>query len=139
MAFQRYVIQRINPFPLAKFGCTLGGVAMALPGLVCAVGGTQVIASLRQLLETWQSSELDLMGLGVPTEFNFITLLGLETAQGLVTRLDEQRSLVLLLILGGSIVGGGLIIAGMTLLLGWIYNLLASLTGGLEVELKAPQ
>ena len=65
--------------------------------------------------------------------------MGLETIQGLVTRLDEQRTLVLLMILIGSIVGGGLIIAGMTLLLGWIYNLLASLTGGLEVELKAPQ
>ena len=79
------------------------------------------------------------MGLGVPTEFNFIALLGLDTVQALVTRLDDQRTLVLLLILVGSIVGGGLIIAGMTLLLGWIYNLLASLTGGLEVELKAPQ
>src|SRR5262245_29137635 len=121
MTFQRYVIQRINPFPLAKFGCTLGGVAMALPGLVCAVGATQLIASLHQLLETWQSSELDILGLGVPTEFNFIALLGLETAQGLVTRLDEQRSLVLLLILVGSVVGGGLIIAGLMLLLGWIY------------------
>ena len=139
MSFQRYVIQRINPFPLAKFGCTLGGIAMALPGLICAVGGTQVIARVRQLLETWQSSQMDLMGLGIPTEFNFIALLGLETAQGMVTRLDEQSSLVFLLILGGSIVGGGLIIAGMTLLLGGIYNLLARLTGGLEVELKAPQ
>jgi hypothetical protein len=112
---------------------------MALPGLICGVGGTQLIASLRQLLEGWQSSELDILGLGVPTQFNFIALLGLETAQALVTRLDQQSTLVLLLILGASIVGGGLIIAGMTLLLGWIYNLVARLTGGLEVELKVPQ
>jgi hypothetical protein len=111
---------------------------MALPGLVCAIGSVQLIGALRGLLETWQSSELDLTGLGMPTDFNFIALLGLETIQTLVTRLDEQRTLVLLAILGGSIVGGGLIIAGMTLLLGWLYNLLAGLTGGLEVELRVP-
>jgi hypothetical protein len=138
MALHRYTLYRVNPFPLAKFGCTLGGVAMALPGLVCAVGATQLIGILRQLLETWQSSEVDPLGLGMPAEFNFIALLGLEAAQALVIRLDDQRALVWLLIFAGSIVGGGIFIAGMLLLLGWIYNLLANLTGGVEVELKAP-
>lgn len=137
MSLHRYTLSRVNPSPLAKFGCTLGGVAMALPGLVCAIGGTQLIAILRRLLETWQSSEIDPLGLGMPAEFNFIALLGLETAQALIIRLDDQRSLVWLLIFAGSVVGGGILIAGMLLLLGWIYNLLANLTGGLEVELKA--
>jgi hypothetical protein len=33
--------------------------------------------------------------------------------------------------------GGGLLIALTILLVGWAYNILAALTGGVEVELRA--
>lgn len=132
----RYSVRKINTLPLAKFGCVLGGVAMLLPGLICAVGATQIVAALRRFLENWQASEVDPLGLGVPVEFDFITLLGLETAQTLLIRLDDQRFTLILLIILVSVIGGGLLIAIIVLLLGWIYNLLAALTGGLEVELR---
>lgn len=134
MAGRRYRVHRISTLPLARFGCVLGGLAMLAPAALCAAVSVQVIAGLRFLLAQWQGSELDM--LGVPVEFDFVTLLGLETTQTLLARLDDQRGVVMLLIILLGMVGGGLFIALTTLLVGWGYNLLAALTGGLEVELR---
>jgi hypothetical protein len=136
MCSYRYTVRKINLLPLAKFGCLLGGVAMLLPGLVCAVVGTQLIAVLRIFLEETQTAEVDPLGLGTPVEFDFIQLLNLEATQTLITRLDDQSFVVALLIVLISIIGGGLLVALTIMLLGWSYNLLAALTGGLEVELR---
>ena len=133
---QRYSVRKVNLFPLAKFGCLLGGVAMILPGLLCALAGVQIIGVLRVFLADWQASELDALGLGVPVEFDFVNLLGLETIQSLLIRLDDQSVAVALLILLLSMIGGGFLIALIILIVGWAYNLLAALTGGLEVELR---
>ena len=130
----RYKIRKINLFPLAKFGCLLGGLAMFVPGVFCAVGSLQVVAALQDLLEKWQTSELN-TGL-VPVEVDFVKLLGLETALAFLTRLDDQRLALTLLIILISVMGGGLLVAAGILLLGGIYNVLAALTGGLEVELQ---
>jgi hypothetical protein len=130
---QRYKVRRINLFPLAKFGCLLGGLSMFVPGLVCAVGGLQLVAALQNLLEKWQTSEIDL---GVaPVELDFVSLLGLETVLAFLTRLDDQRLILTLLIILISVIGGGLLVAVSILLLAGVYNVLAALTGGLEVEL----
>jgi hypothetical protein len=37
------------------------------------------------------------------------------------------------------VLGGGLLVAVSIMLVGWSYNLLAALTGGLEVELRESQ
>ncbi len=136
MTSRRYAIQKINTMPLAKFGCTLGGLAMLIPGLLCAVAAVQVVSLLRILLDQWQAAQVDLLGLGVPVEFDFITLLGLETVQTAIARLDDQSLLLALLIILVSVIAGGLVVALMVLLVGWGYNLLAALTGGLELELR---
>ena len=134
MTNQRYSVRKINMAPLAKFGCVLGGLAMILPGLLCAFAGVQVVGVLRIFFEEWQAQQLELMGL--PIQFDFIELLGLETTQRLLTQLDDQRLVVGLLMVLGSVIGGGMLIALTIILLGWAYNLLAALTGGLEVELR---
>ena len=136
MTTRRYAVQKINTLPLAKFGCTLGGLAMVIPGLICAVAGVQLVSLLRILLDQWQATQADLLGLGVPVEFDFITLLGLETVQTAITRLDDRSFLLALLIILVSVIAGGLVVALIILLLGWAYNLLAALTGGLELELR---
>jgi hypothetical protein len=129
----RYKIRKIKLFPLAKFGCLLGGLALFLPGLLCSVVSVQLVSALRALLENWQTAALEL-GL-IPVEFDFVTLLGLETVLAALTRLDDNGFLVALLIMLLYLIGGGLL-AGLTiLLLGWAYNLVAALTGGLEIEL----
>lgn len=133
---RRYTVRKINLLPLAKFGCLLGGVAMLLPGLICALAGTQVIALLHSFLAETQTAELDPLGLGVPVELDFIHLLNLEEVQALLTRLDDQRWVVALLIILMMILGGGLLVGLTIMLVGWGYNLLAALTGGLEVELR---
>ncbi|RPJ55508.1 MAG: hypothetical protein EHM12_12070 [Dehalococcoidia bacterium] len=134
--FLRYKVRRINLFPLAKFGCLLGGLAMCLPGMICAVGSVEVIAALRALLAQWQTLQMDLLGGMAPLEFDFVKLLGLETAQALLVQLDDQRVVLALLFILISVIGGGLLVAVTILLLGWVYNVLAALTGGLEVELQ---
>jgi hypothetical protein len=130
----RYRIRKINLLPLAKFGCLLGGLAMFVPGVFCVVGSLKIVAVLQDLLEKWQTSTLD-MGL-VPLELDFIKLLSLESTLAFLTRLDDQRLLLTLLIILVSVMGGGLLAALTILLLGGIYNVLAALTGGLEVELQ---
>jgi len=132
----RYTVRKINLLPLAKFGCLLGGIAMLLPGVICAIGGTQIIAALRIFLEETQTAEVDPLGLGTPVEFDFIQLLNLETVQTLITRLDDQSFVVALLIILITMIGGGLLVAVTIMLLGWSYNFLAAITGGLEVELR---
>lgn len=131
----RYTITKINLLPVAKFGFVLSATAMALPGLVCALGGVQFVAILRGMLDGWEKAQVDLMGL--PVEFDFISLLGLETAQILLTRLDEQSLLLFLLLVVFNIVVGGGAVALILLLIGWVYNLAAALTGGLEIELHS--
>lgn len=133
---QRHTVTKINLLPLAKFGCVLGGLAMLLPGLLCGLGGVRLISLARTFLDEWQSSPVELLGL--PVEFDFIELLGLESTQALLIRLDDQRWVVGLLLVLGSVLGGGLLLALIIMLLGWAYNLLAAMTGGLEVELREP-
>lgn len=132
----RYMVRKINLFPLAKFGCLLGALSMLLPGLICAVAGIQIVAVLRGLMEQWQAAEVDPLGMGVPVEFDFVNLLGLEIVQTSITRLDDQRFILALLIILIAMIGGGLLVGLIILLTGWGYNLLAVLTGGLEVELR---
>lgn len=136
MTSYRYIVRKINLFPLAKFGCMLGGLAMFLPGLICAYVAVQLVAILRVFLDEWQTSATDPLGLGVPLEFDFIAILGLESIQTLLIRLDEQSFVLAVLIVLSSVFGGGLLIALIVMLVGWGYNLLAALTGGLEVELR---
>jgi hypothetical protein len=133
----RYKVRKVNLFPLAKFGCLLGGLALFLPGLLCSIASAQMVGALRTLLENWQKAVLDL-GL-VPVEFDFVTLLGLEAALAALTTLDDNSFLLVLLIMLLYLIVGGFLVGVTVLLLGWVYNLVAALTGGLEVELhKAP-
>ncbi len=136
MTTQRYSVRKINLFPLAKFGCVLGGLAMLLPGLICAILSMQMIGILRDFFDRWQATELELLG-GFGTEFDFIQIMGLEAMQTLLVQLDNQGLALAALIVLGSVLGGGLLIALIIMLVGWGYNLLAAMTGGLEVELKA--
>lgn len=137
MTSYRYSVRKVNLFPLAKFGFVLGGLAMILPGVICGLVIRQTVSALRRYLENWQTSAVDPLGLGVPVEFNFIDLLGLEATQTFLIGLDDQGPVLVLLIVLVSVIGGGLLIGLTIWLLGWVYNVLAALTGGLEVELRA--
>ncbi|HEX9922423.1 MAG TPA: hypothetical protein VGD99_07150 [Anaerolineae bacterium] len=136
MSAQRYTVRRLHLLPLAKFGCLLGGLTMFLPGLICAVVSAQFVSALSVLLEQWRDAEVDI-GLGLPLGLDFVELLGLETIEMLVSRLGEQSTLLAVLVILIFIIVGGLVIGLSILVLGWVYNGLARLTGGLEIELQA--
>jgi hypothetical protein len=108
---------------------------MVLPGLICAAASWQLLVVLRGLLDTWQAVQVDILDIGAPVEFDFVNLLSLENLLVLVTRLDDQRLVVALLVLVASVLVGGLLVALVILLVGWVYNLLAMMSGGLELEL----
>ena len=109
---------------------------MFLPGLICAVVSAQFVSALSVLLEQWRDAEVDI-GLGLPLGLDFVELLGLETIEMLVSRLGEQSTLLAVLVILIFIIVGGLVIGLSILVLGWVYNGLARLTGGLEIELQA--
>jgi hypothetical protein len=136
MSVQHYSIRKINIMPLAKFGFALGGVALFPPSLVCAWGSTQLLDILRNWLNTWQSTSQIELGLLELPGLDFIALLGLTETQALLMRLSDQPLLVAILIILSMVIGGGLVVGLSILLVGWGYNLLAFLTGGLELELQ---
>lgn len=135
MLSHRYTVRRLHLLPLAKFGCLLGGLAMFLPGLMCAVVSAQIVSTLSVLLKQWHDAEVEI-GLGLPLGLDFVKLLGLETVEMLLNRLGEQSTLLAILVLLIFVIVGGLVIGLSILVLGWVYNGLARLTGGLEVELQ---
>lgn len=108
---------------------------MFLPGLMCAVVSAQIVSTLSVLLKQWHDAEVEI-GLGLPLGLDFVKLLGLETVEMLLNRLGEQSTLLAILVLLIFVIVGGLVIGLSILVLGWVYNGLARLTGGLEVELQ---
>ena len=132
----KYTVRRVNILPLAKFGFILGGLALVLPGVMCGVMTTQLIAALRVLLDKLATSQADL-GMVGQVPFDFINILGLEATQQLVVTLDNQAMSVALLVVLVSVIGGGALIGGTIWLLGLAYNLVAAVTGGIEVELQS--
>ncbi len=132
---KRYIVRRISTRSLAVVR-GLADLVMVLPGLLLAAVGIQVVAGLRFLLDRGQTAEVDPLGLGAPVGFDIIQLFGLEAVQALLVQLDDQRWLLALLIVLVCAVGGGILVALSVLLVGWGYNLLAALSGGLEIELR---
>ncbi len=102
---------------------------MVLPSVICAIGSIESVTALLMLLKKSQNISTDFM-----VSFDFVKILHLEPFQAFLMRLDDQRALFALLIILGSIIGGGLLIGLTTLLLGLVYNLMAAVIGGIEVE-----
>ena len=132
---QKYALYRINIVPIAKFGFLLGSLAMLLPSLLCAGVTRTVIATLRTWLDQWQSVPVEQFGVEV-TQFNFINLLQLGPVQQAIIQMDNQPFAVAMFIIIGCLLGGGAIIGLIVLSLGWGYNLLAAISGGVELELR---
>jgi hypothetical protein len=129
----KYRIRRISTFSIARFGCLLGWIITVIPGLACGFFGLQVAAAVNDWLQSWEQFSIN--ALGFQYTLDLIELLKL---QDVVAALQTARDLTAPLLISLLIVvavGGGLVIAFFLILLGWGYNLLARLTGGIEVEL----
>lgn len=130
----KYRLQGISTLSLARFGCLLGWIITLIPSLTCGLVAWGILAAARNWLEGWEQVDLDV--LGFEYSIDLIELLQLqEFLTTLQSVLGRATPLLLALVIVAGIVGGALI-ALTLILLGWGYNVLAWLTGGLEVELQ---
>jgi hypothetical protein len=130
----KYRVRRVGLGSLSKFSCILGALICLLPSLAVGLGGLLVLHGGRGLLESWQLVEMRLLGQSIPIDV--VTLLHLEETLERVRLLDSLAWLLLVLFVAGACGLGGLLFLAVGDLAGWVYNLVAALSGGLEVELR---
>ena len=129
----RYRIRRVGLGSLSKFGFVLGAVIYLLPSLLVGSGGLLAVRGVRRLLESWQQVELRLLGQPIPIDV--VSLLHLEGVLRQVQLLDGLSVLLLIAFVAAGCGIGGLLFLIVGDLAGWVYNLVAAFSGGLEVEL----
>jgi hypothetical protein len=132
----RYTIRRISLAPLARFGCLLGTLVSFLPSLLCSLSTLRLLGLVRHWLEGWQEGEIEILGLTTIT-LDFVELLGMEPVLELLQTIEPISWTFLVLAVVVISVVSGFLIALTVYVTGLGYNLLAWLTGGLVVELKA--
>ncbi len=127
----KYQLRHISALSIARFGCLLGWLVTIIPGLACGLGVWWVEGIVRAWLESWKPIDLGLLGT--------LDLIDLVHLKALLEALQTVEGHALPLLIAVVIVAGilgGVLIAVILAALGWGYNLLAWLSGGLEVELQ---
>lgn len=119
----RYTIRKIFVWPVFKFAAVIGAVLAIIPGIVAGLLTRAVVGSLRNLLQG-----LGLLATGNPDVGGLLEWL---------TKVDQQGVLTVLWVALGFIVIGGLTYGIAAALGAVIYNLVASISGGLVVSAGA--
>jgi hypothetical protein len=134
-AIVRYTLRRIAPWSALRVGCTVGWLVALCPALCLTVVAIQAIQRINQAFQ--RIEPLDISVLGQPVaRIDFLEILRLgESAQTVAQLSGNVQFTFLLLFLLLTVAGAG-ILAGALLLFSAGYNLLASLGGGLEVDLQ---
>ncbi len=132
----KVAIRRISLRSLGGMGCLLGVVAAFLPSLLCGLLGLGAATLLRQWLESWQEVNVNLLGQEI-AHLNFVQLLGLDKVLELLQTLGAASAAVLFLVVLALALTNGAFLAATVALVGLAYNLLAKVTGGLVVEMRA--
>ena len=130
----KYRLQGISTRSIARFGCLLGWIVTLFPSLACGLFAAGVLAALRSWLESLEAISLDM--LGFEYSLDLIELLKLGDFLAMLQTI-QLRTLPLMLALV-AVVGilGGALFALTLILVSLGYNLVAWLTGGLELELS---
>jgi hypothetical protein len=129
----RYRIKRVGLGSLGKFGCLLGALVSFVPSLILGCGGVLAASGLRSLLEGWEQAQIRVLGQAIPIDI--IALLNLESLLRSARAVDNLASALFIpMVVLGTVLGGWLFLL-VGDVVGWIYNLVAQMTGGLEVEL----
>lgn len=132
----KVAIRRVGLASLGKFGCLLGVVAAFLPSLLCGLIGLGLANLVRRWLEDWQEMTISVLGQEI-ARFDLVYLLGLDRLLELSKILASASAPVLVLAVLALALGSGALLAVMAILVGLAYNLLASATGGLVVEMTS--
>jgi hypothetical protein len=132
----KVAIERLNLASLGKMGCLLGAVAALLPSLLCGILGVAMAALASRWLESWQDLTIAFLGREI-ARFDLVSLLHLEGVLEFLQALATASVPAVLLGLLGMALASGLFLAVIIVLTGLAYNLLASVTGGVVVEMSA--
>lgn len=132
-----YTVRRVHLLSTVRFGLILGAMLTFVPSLTLAVILLQIAHLLRVQLETWQSINLFNAPItNQPVLVDFINLLQLTNALEVLRSLDQQAFLLGLLLTLGLTFAGGLLVAIISSIFGLFYNALASIGGGIVLELE---
>lgn len=134
----KVAIRRVSLRSLGKLGLLLGVVAAFLPSLLCGLVGLATTGLARRWLEGWQEVTLTLLGRDLAT-LDLVQLLGLEKVLETLQALASASGAVLFLTVLISALLCGALLALIVILIGLAYNLLATASGGLVVEMAAVQ
>ncbi len=131
----KVAIDRLNLVSLGKMGCLLGAMVAFLPGLLCGLLGFALTATAARWLESWKDLTIRLFGQEI-ARLDLVQFFGLDGVLELSQTLTAAPvPLMLLAILGMALVAG-IVLAAIIMLAGLAYNLLASATGGVVVEMR---
>ncbi|MGD8624307.1 MAG: hypothetical protein PVJ34_07220 [Anaerolineae bacterium] len=133
----KVAIRRISLGSLGRMGCLLGIVAAFLPSLLCGLLGMGLTGLIYRWLTSWQEVPLSVLGREITT-FDFVQLMGLEKAVDVLQVLTSASGAVLALVVLALALLSGLLLALIIMVVGLGYNLLASATGGVVVEMQVP-
>jgi hypothetical protein len=127
----QYYIRYIHLLPAFKFGATIGGIAMFLPGLITALLTSRILHDIRVLLESWQN----LAGSGwFSSQINLIELLGLTGFLQTVQKLDDNNLLFIFTVIALFVLAGGLMQGLSGFFAAACYNFVTNISGGLVIE-----
>jgi hypothetical protein len=130
----KYRLEHISTLSIARFGCLLGWVITVIPSLACGLVAWRLAVAARAWLEGLRQITFNVLGAEFSLEL--IQILHLEQVLAALRAIEaDTLPLLVIFVIGVGILGGGLI-AVTLVVLGWGYNLLAWLTGGVVVDLQ---
>lgn len=132
---KKLVVYQIGLGSTVKFGCGLGALTNLMPGLVLALLSKIIITALRALLESWQNAELANI-FGQSIRANMLAVLKLEGALKTLQFLDNLAPLFILLMTLAWMLLGGACLAVLGVISAAIYNTIARLLGGIEIQVR---
>lgn len=131
----KVAIQRLNLASLGKMGCLLGAVAAFLPSLLCGLLGFALAGLASRWLESWQDLTIAFLGQEL-ARFDLISFFHLDGVLEFLQTLTAASVPIMLLAILGLALLAGILLAVIIMLTGLAYNLLASATGGVIVEMN---
>jgi hypothetical protein len=108
----------------------------AIPSLVCGLSLLWTSRAVQRWVEGWEVLPVSILGQDV-ARIDLVRALGLERLVGALQSISATPALVFLVSVACMAIVAGLVLAVTGLMLGLVYNGLASLTGGIVVEASA--
>jgi hypothetical protein len=128
----RYTIKYISALSAFKFGSVVGTAVGFPPGLFLGLLLRYVIHTVRVWLESWLRISIPVVG-----DISLLDATSLSSFLTSLQRLDDRSFLLVLTITLAVMIIGGLLIGLLAALGAAVYNLVAGISGGLEIKAEA--